>query len=109
LSSLFPLEGWVGGRFYEIQADGTQANWGQVLAWEPPVRLVFTLHPGRTPENASLVEVTVQPEGNGARLTLTHTNWEACGGNTVAERLGYARGWDSVLKRFLAKAVLSAQ
>jgi uncharacterized protein YndB with AHSA1/START domain len=98
------LEGQVGGRFYEIQADGMQAEWGQVLAWEPPRRLVFTLHPGRTPEFASLVEVTFQSEGNGCCLTLTHTNWEACGENAAAERLGYERGWESILKRFQAQA-----
>ena len=31
-----------GGRVYETWQDSTEADWGQVLAWEPPERFVMT-------------------------------------------------------------------
>lgn len=95
------IERRVGGRFYEIQEDGSQSDWGQVLAWDPPSRVVFTMHPGRPPDLATQVEVTFQSEADGTRLTLIHTHWERCGEGAAARRTSYDSGWDHVLGKYL--------
>ena len=38
------IEEKLGGRCYTEQEDGTECDWGQVLAWEPPRRSCW---PGR--------------------------------------------------------------
>lgn len=98
------LEGWVGGRFYEVHKDKRQSTWGNVLAWEPPHRIVFAFHPGRAPENAQEVEVQFQPEGSSTRVTLTHTGWERLGDLAQIERNNYDNGWDFVLGKYIAQA-----
>jgi uncharacterized protein YndB with AHSA1/START domain len=88
------VEGWAGGRFYEVQKDGSQSEWGRLLAWEPPHRLESTFYPGRTPEYATEVEVTFQPEGADASRSLT-ASWERCAELTASfthERLRQRMG-----------------
>jgi uncharacterized protein YndB with AHSA1/START domain len=97
------LEGRVGGRFYEVSRGGAQAEWGRVLAWEPPHRLVMSWYPGRTPADATEVEVTFQAEGSGTRLALIHRGWER-GVPDTARYEGYVTGWDFVLGKYLAHA-----
>jgi hypothetical protein len=35
------IEERVGGRWYGVDEDGTETNWGDVLVWSPPERLVL--------------------------------------------------------------------
>jgi uncharacterized protein YndB with AHSA1/START domain len=36
------LEQRLGGRWYELSEDGSQADVGKVLVWEPPERFVIS-------------------------------------------------------------------
>ena len=62
----------AGGRVYERVRSGEEHDWGEILAWEPPERLVFTWHPGRAAETSQEVEVRFAPSGEGTRLELEH-------------------------------------
>jgi uncharacterized protein YndB with AHSA1/START domain len=101
----------VGGHIYDRAADGTECHWARVLAYEPPLRVVFSWDIGPTwqletdPENASEVEVRFidQPAGR-TRVELEHRNidrhgpgWEA-----VADGVGHDQGWPLYLARYAA-------
>jgi uncharacterized protein YndB with AHSA1/START domain len=96
------LEPRVGGRFYEVQRDGSESEWGQVVLWEPPRRVAFSFYPGRLPDSATQVEVVFQSRGKATRLTLTHSGWEHCAPQVQLERASYVGGWDYVLGKYLA-------
>lgn len=86
------LEPRVGGRLYEVTDEGEQ-DWGSVLAWDPPARLLIDWQIGSA--RGTEVEVTFEPEGPGSRVVLQHSGFE------VAEsRANYATGWDAVLAPF---------
>ena len=86
------LEPFLGGRWYERAPDGTETDWGTVLAWQPPYRMLLTwqVSPGWTreedPDRGSQIEVTFTPEGpDVTRVDLTHRHLERYGHD--AERM----------------------
>ena len=63
------LESHEGGRWYERGVDGTECDWGRVLAWEAPDRIVFTWQINGSwqfdpdPTHASEIEVRFHADG----------------------------------------------
>jgi DNA-binding transcriptional ArsR family regulator/uncharacterized protein YndB with AHSA1/START domain len=90
----------AGGRIYEVHTDGRQSEWGRVLAWEPPRRLVCSWYPGRGPETAQELEITFEDEAGSTRVTLTHTGWERLEELAATTRSHYESGWDMVLTHY---------
>jgi uncharacterized protein YndB with AHSA1/START domain len=111
------IEPHVGGRFYERSVDGSECDWGQVLEWDPPRRLVLSwgiqgdwqYRPGL--EHASRVEVTFTalPDGR-TRVVLEHGEFERHGatGAQVRTSVSSDGGWPWLIRRFATLAESSA-
>jgi uncharacterized protein YndB with AHSA1/START domain len=100
------IEPHEGGRCYALAHDGTETDWGRVLAWEPPGRLVFAwlLTPQWTfepdPAHASEVEVLFAAAGDAQTVvTLTHSGFDryASGGDAMREQVDGAGGWGALM------------
>ncbi len=94
------FEGRVGGRIYERMDDGREVDWGQVLVWEPPHRVVFSWKPNLDPAPPTEVEVKFIPEGSGTRVDLQHRGWERLGEEGLRKRQVYETGWPGVIDVF---------
>jgi len=91
------VEPRVGGRVYEIAADGREFDWGEVLAYESGSRFAMTWQLGRPRAQSGEVEVRFEPIGEiSCRITLTHSGWERMGEKGSQLRDGYDAGWSSV-------------
>jgi uncharacterized protein YndB with AHSA1/START domain len=90
------LEPRAGGRLYEVTAAGEQ-DWGSVLAWEPPHRLLLDWQIGEA--RGTEVEVRFSPEGPGTRVELEHRGF---GASDPRDR--YEQGWSVVLAPFVEQA-----
>jgi DNA-binding transcriptional ArsR family regulator/uncharacterized protein YndB with AHSA1/START domain len=103
------LEPFVGGRWYEVSADGIETDWGRVLAFEPPHRILLTWQMSvdwtyePDPARASEIEVTFVADGpNRTRLVYEHRHLERYGSRgeqmrTALDRPGAA---EAVLQAF---------
>lgn len=107
------LEPRVGGRWYERGADGSQCDWGRVLAWEPPDRLVVTWQINGhwqfdgDARHASEVEVRFTADGpEQTTVDLAHRHLDRLiAGQTMHDQIADAGGgWSSVLERFATTA-----
>jgi uncharacterized protein YndB with AHSA1/START domain len=100
------LEPRVGGRLYERWHDGGQADWGRVLAWEPPARLLLAWSPN--PDRPAPTEVEVRfvaVEPDHTRVELEHRGWERLGDLAAQARSSYEGGWPGVLDAFAGAAM----
>lgn len=91
------FEARPGGRIFETAADGTEHEWGKVLACDFPRHLKFTWHPGREPELGTEVEVTFAPQGGKTSMRLVHRGWETYGDEADEMRGRYTTGWQTVV------------
>jgi uncharacterized protein YndB with AHSA1/START domain len=102
-----------GGRWYEKDEDGSECNWGTVLVYEPPQKLVFSWHLNGDFEfvpditQASEVEIRFIPEDLGkTRVELEHRHFERHGesGDRLRTEVDKPGGWSYVLEGYV-KAV----
>lgn len=105
------VEPHLGGRVYETWDDGTEREWGRLLAWEPPHRLVMSwvCSPAETE-----VELTFAELGPAlTRVAVEHRGWEALSDEQLARDCaqpggyaagGFDRGWATILAAFAGAA-----
>ncbi|HYZ90968.1 MAG TPA: SRPBCC family protein [Actinomycetota bacterium] len=96
-----------GGRCYNREVGGNEVEWGKVLAWEPPTRLVlgWQLNAQWTyePDFVTEVEVTFAPESEqSTRVVLEHRNLDRYGdaAQEIFESLDSDGGWGGSLASF---------
>ena len=101
------LEPRVGGRWYGIDDDGTETEWGDVLVWEPPERLVLAWRIGADWQyHADLlteIEVTFTALSGGAtRVDFEHRLLERMGdaAASVRDAIDGPGGWTSILQNY---------
>jgi len=101
------LEPRAGGRWYEIGEDGSECQWGDVLAWEPPSRLLLAWRIRADwqfdPKLLTEVEVKFVPLADGGtRIELEHRLLENMGEAAEATRAIFDSegGWPGILERY---------
>jgi uncharacterized protein YndB with AHSA1/START domain len=105
------IEPREGGRWYERCVDGSECDWGRVLAWEPPARVLlswhlqgdWSYHPD--PARASEIEVRFVAEAPGTtRVELEHRHIERHdGAEDVHNGVGGPSGWSGILAAYAAQ------
>jgi uncharacterized protein YndB with AHSA1/START domain len=100
------LEPRLGGRWYQLGEDGSRADVGKILVWEPPHRFVMTwdINSNWKPDThvSSEVEVRFVADGPDATLVeLEHRKFEQMGAEAGAKmRKDVEGGWPGKLDLF---------
>jgi uncharacterized protein YndB with AHSA1/START domain len=105
------IEPRAGGRWYERGEDGSTCEWGRVLSWEPPRRLLLsweiTADWQHDPKLQTEVEVRFIAEGKGAtRVELEHRHLDRYGPRRDEMRgiFDSDAGWKGLLEAFTVRA-----
>ncbi|WP_026227890.1 SRPBCC family protein [Hoeflea sp. 108] len=105
------IEPRSGGRWYEIGEDGSECDWGEVLAWEPPARVLLAWRIGANwqfdPDLLTEVDVRFTALGdNATRIDLEHRLLENMGaaGEKAREIFDSEGGWTGILAAYMAAA-----
>jgi uncharacterized protein YndB with AHSA1/START domain len=100
-----------GGRWYERGNDGSECDWGRVLVWEPPTRLVLVWQINARwmfdPMLVTEVEIRFDATAAGAtEVRLEHRNLERFGDAAANVRAAFDSegGWGGLLEGY-AKAL----
>jgi uncharacterized protein YndB with AHSA1/START domain len=100
----------LGGRWYEVSEDGSEANVGKVLVWQPPHRFVVSWDINSTwkPDTSVSSEVEVRFIAEGAKATiveLEHRKFEQMGAEAGASmRRDVDGGWPGILEAYRTEA-----
>jgi uncharacterized protein YndB with AHSA1/START domain len=109
------VEPRVGGRWFERGEDGSTCDWGTVLIWEPPARLVLswdiTAEWRYDPQLKTEIELRFTADGRDAtRVELEHRRLDRFGARRDEMRHIFDEegDWGRVLERFARVAATAA-
>jgi uncharacterized protein YndB with AHSA1/START domain len=106
------IEPHEGGRWYERGADGVECDWGRVLVYEPPDRIVLSWHLqgdwsyDPDPTKASEIEVRfVEEAADRTRVELVHRHIERHDDQEkVRTGVDSPNGWGGILAAYAEAA-----
>jgi uncharacterized protein YndB with AHSA1/START domain len=109
------IEPRAGGRWYERGVDGSECDWGRVLEWEPPHRILLTWQISGEwrydPDESRASEVEVRFMADGPRQTtveLQHRHLERMvAGDRAHAAVGSTGGWPDILAGYAAAVAAS--
>jgi len=103
------IEPHAGGRWFERGEDGSECQWGHVIEWDPPRRIVLAWQLGADWKFALdlVTELEIRFTAAGAdmtRIDLEHRNLERYGERAEAVRtaIGGDGGWPILLNAYAA-------
>ena len=99
------IDPYEGGLVYEVDPEGNRTQWGTVLAWDPPGRLLIDWQLGegwKFDERLHTdVELSFEPTASGgSRVTLTHSRLENFGAIAEDRAAQLRGGWPSKVAGF---------
>jgi uncharacterized protein YndB with AHSA1/START domain len=104
------IEPFVGGRWFERGTDGSECDWGRVLAWDPPARLVLAWQINADWQHdkqlMTEVEIRFTAENGGTRVDLEHRLLRNFGARSAEMRAAVDSegGWTGILAGFANRA-----
>ena len=103
------LEPWQDGRWFERGVDGSECEWGRVLAWDPPRLVAVSWHLDSAfqydpdPTRSSRVDVRFSASDEVTTVVeLEHSNLDrhGPGWEKLYEGVSSPGGWGTLLDRF---------
>ena len=94
------IEPRVGGRIFERTTDGAEHDWGEVIAWEPPTRLVYRWHLRQDRADATEVEIAFGSAPEGAEVRISHRGWDRLGAKGPDLQQRNRQGWAGMLPHY---------
>ncbi len=106
------VEPRTGGRWYEVGEDGSECDWGDVIKWEAPGRVVLAwrIRPDWSYDPKLLTEIDIRFVSlgeNSTRVDLEHRLLENMGEGAEAARKTFDTepGWSTLLASYGAEVV----
>ena len=102
------IEPQTGGRWFERDASGAETQWGRVMDWSPPHRLLLAWQIGEgwkfDPDLETELELAFHPQDGGCKVTMEHRHLERLGAGAASMAQMLGGGWPGIIDGYAAFA-----